>query len=224
MNSFENNPIHKQPKEEHSEEAIEKSPLPKEKLILERFRGRAGEVARAMMLVSTLVVGSGITKEAHAQESDSPTKTEQVKQEEQKLEINEANITTSSKWSGDIVESARNDMSKIKTPEDAEWLVRSHFNKFVSEYYMPTTGDLEEGPYGTKIRNYTEDDSKFLLQNAQEMKELLQEINEKFSVEAYKDRTEQVDDIITKLERKLSYAGQKQNEALKQLERILQQR
>jgi len=201
--------------------------LREEKSILERFRGKEGrDIAKVMIFVSALSAGAGIVKEAYAQETQPLTKIEQVKQEkqkEQKIEINEANLTASSMWSGNIIESARNDMDKIKTAEDAEWLVRSYFNQFVSEYYMPTKGNLKEGPYGIKMRDYSEDDSKFLLQNAREMKELLQELNEKFGIEAYEKRIEQIDDMITKLEKQSSYAGQKQKEVLERLEKMLQQ-
>jgi len=244
MNSFEKGPSSGQFNKEPLREVIErgeekeglgdefekKDVLQEEKSILERFRGKtAREVAKVMIFVSVLSAGSGIVKETYAQKAQSPTKIEeakqekQEKQEEQKIEINEANLTASSIWSGHIIESARNDMDKIKTAEDAEWLVRSYFNKFVSEYYMPTKGNLKEGPYGIKMRDYSEDDSKFLLQNAQEMKELLQELNEKFGIEAYKKRIEQIDDMIMKLEKQSSYAGQKQKEVLGRLENMLQQ-
>ncbi len=250
MNLFEKGPNPKQLPKQLNEESLEKveekkegledkedkfeiePALQEEESILGRFRGKAKTAARVMVVISLLSIGLGIVKEthAHAQEAQPLTKSEEVEQEkqeeekeEEKIEINEANLTASSMWSGNIIESARNDMDKIKTAEDAEWLVRSYFNQFVSEYYMPTKGNLKEGPYGIKMRDYSEDDSKFLLQNAQEMKELLQELNEKFGIEAYEKRMEQIDDMITKLERQSSYVGQKQKEVLERLEKMLQQ-
>jgi hypothetical protein len=190
--------------------------LTKERSVLERFKGKAKQVAVVLLFVSALSAGPGMVREAHAQETE--------QQEKQEEKINEANLTESSKWSRGVVESARADIKKIKTAEDAEWLARTHFNQFVSEYYMPTKGDLKEGPYGIKTRDYTEDDSKFLLRNAQEMKRIMQELNTKFGIEAFDKRMEQVDGMIKKLERQSSYSGRKQKEALERMEKLLQRR
>lgn len=199
--------------------------LAHERGVLERFKGKAKQVAGVLLFVSALSAGPGMVSEAYAQETKPATRTEQVqKQEKQEEKINEANLTESSKWSQGVVESARADMKKIKTAEDAEWLVRTHFNQLVSEYYMPTKGNLKEGPYGIKTRDYTEDDSGLLLRNAQEMKKIMQELNTKFGIEAFDKRMEQVDDMIKKLERQSSYSGQKQKEALERMEKLLQQR
>ncbi|MEK7669133.1 MAG: hypothetical protein AAB350_00880 [Patescibacteria group bacterium] len=199
--------------------------LTQERSVLERFKGKAKQVAGVLLFVSALSAGPGMVSEAYAQETKPATRTEQVqKQEKQEEKINETNLTESSKWSRSVVESARADMKKIKTAEDAEWLIRTHFNQLVSEYYMPTKGNLKEGPYGIKTRDYTEDDSKLLLRNAQEMKKVIQELNTKFGIEALDKRMEQVDDMIKKLERQSSYSGQKQKEALERMEKLLQQR
>jgi len=180
--------------------------IAQERSVLERFKGKAKQVAVVLLFVSALSAGPGMVGEAYAQETKPTTRTEQVqKQEKQEEKINEANLTESSKWSRGVVESARADMKKIKTAEDAEWLVRTHFNQLVSEYYMPTKGNLKEGPYGIKTRDYTEDDSKLLLRNAQEMKKVMQELNTKFGIEAFDKRIEQVDDMIKKLERQKKF-------------------
>jgi hypothetical protein len=89
---------------------------------------------------------------------------------------------------------------------------------------MPTKGNLKEGPYGIKTRDYTEDDLKLLLRNTQEMKKIIQELNTKFGIKAFNKRIEQIDDMIKKLERQSSYSGQKQKEALESVEKLLQQR
>ncbi|MCD6270601.1 hypothetical protein J7J23_02350 [bacterium] len=212
-------------REEEKKEVLEQNfdtetALREEKSVLEQFRGKAKNIAKVMLLVSALSVGPGMAKEAWAQKTQSAIKVEQIdqaKDEEQKIEINEANLTASSKWSGEIIEAAKNNMNKVKTAKDAEQLVRLYFNPFVTEFYMPTQGRVEEGPYGIKVRHYTEDDTKYLLQNAQEMKELLQELNDKFSIEAFDKRMRQINDMIKKLERRSSYAGQ-------QKERLLHER
>jgi cell division protein FtsL len=206
-----------------SEKALEK-----ERGILERFGGKAKHIARVMLVVSVLTSGPLLARKAYAEEGQARSKTEEVEHEKQNLEIDKAKLTESSQWSGGIVESARKDLVKIKTADDAEWLVRSYFNKFVSEYYLPTKGDLKEGPYGIKSRQYTLDDLKFLLKNARELKKILRGLNEKFGITAYQNRMEQINDIIYKtegqLEEQSSYAGQKEKESLEQLEKYLEGR
>jgi len=199
--------------------------IAQERSVLERFKGKAKQVAGVLLLVSALSAAPGMVGEAYTQEIKPTIHTEQAqKQEKQEEKINEANLTESSKWSRGVVESARADMKKIKTAKDAEWLVRTYFNQLVSEYYMPTKGNLKEGPYGIKTRDYTEDDLKLLLRNTQEMKKIIQELNTKFGIKAFNKRIEQLDDMIKKLERQSSYSGQKQKEALERMEKLLQQR
>lgn len=89
---------------------------------------------------------------------------------------------------------------------------------------MPTKGNLKKGPYGIETRDYTEDDSKLLLQNVHEMKKIMQELNTKFGIAAFDKRIKQSDDMIKKLERRSSYSVQKQEEALERMEKLLQQR
>lgn len=52
--------------------------LTQEKTILERFRGKATNVARTMLLVSTLSFGQGAVNEVYAQEDKVDTKIEKV--------------------------------------------------------------------------------------------------------------------------------------------------
>lgn len=197
--------------------------LAQERSVLERFKGRAKQVANVFLFVSALSAGPGVASETYAQETKPTARTEEVqKQEKQEEKINEDNLTESSKWSQGVIESARADIKKIKNAEDANWLVRTHLNQLVSEYYIPTKGNLKEGSYGRKTRDYTEDDSKLLLRNAQEMKEIIQELNTKFGIQGYEKQIEQVDIMIKRLERQSSYSGQKQKEMLERMEKSLQ--
>lgn len=227
MESFKFNPEQIKSKRlgfhEEGEKLKPEQALVQERGILKHFKGKANRVAGVLLLVSAFSAGPYMANETYAQENNSNIRTEKIqKQEEQVEKINRANLTESSKWSQDILDSARADIGKIKTSEDAEWLVRTYFNQLVSEYYMPTGNNLSDGPYGIKIRNYTEDDSKLLLRNAQEMKKIMQELNTKFGIEAFSERMEQADDMIEKLERQSSYSGQKQKEALEKIEKLLQ--
>ncbi|MFH1838090.1 MAG: hypothetical protein ABH808_01165 [Candidatus Kuenenbacteria bacterium] len=168
---------------------------------------------------------SNIIKETNILETKSTAQIKQVEEQQKKQEekINKANLTESSKWSLSIIKFAREDIKKIKTAEDAEQLIHTYFNQFVSEYYIPTKGDLKEGSYGIITRDYTEDDSKLLLQKAQEMKNIIQELSIKFGIKAFEKRTEQINDIIKKLEWRLSDAGKKEVEILRRFEKSLQQ-
>jgi hypothetical protein len=204
-----------------------------EQSILEKFRGKARQIVKVLTFVSALSVSSGMVNEVYAQQTKHAGRSEQVKkQEKTKEKINEANLTGSSTWSRGTVEAARADEKKIEQADeteaqkvkDAQWLVKTHFNQFVSEYYMPTNGDLKEGPYGIKMREYSEDDLRLLLQEAREMKSFLQELNAKYPLEAFDKRMEQIDDMIKKLEGRSSYSGQKQKEALDKMEQLLKDR
>lgn len=175
-----------------------------------------------MLLLTALSAAPGFTQGVRGQEGQQPTGTEDV-QKEKKSNINEANLTGSSIWARGIIESARADLKKIQNAEDAEWLIRSHLNQLVSEYYLPTKGALKEGSYGIKTREYSEDDKKFLHASAQEMKQLLEDLNTKYGVQAYEKRQEQINDMIQKLERRSSYAFQKQKDALERMENTLKQ-
>lgn len=184
--------------------------LAKERGIFERFSGKAKKIGNVMLLVSVLAMTSGVASKVNAQEQKgSDTKTEQV-QKDQEEKIDESKLTESSKLFRGIVKSAKVDMGKIKTQEDANWLIRTHFGHFVSEYYMPTEGNVKEGAYGTKTRDYSEEDLKLVLQEAKEMKKIFEDLNVKFKVEAFSSRMEQIDDLIKKVENRSSYSGQKQ--------------
>lgn len=203
--------------------------LAQERGVLERFKGKAKQVVGVLLFVSALSAGSGLVSETYAQEAEPATQIEQAqKQEERGEKINEANLTESSKWARDIINSAQAEMEKIETAEDAEWLLRTYFNQFVYEYYMPTKGNLKEGSYGLATRDYTEDDIKLLFKSALDMKGIVHNLNYKFKIKAFDKRMEQIDDVIIKLGKKSFYSGQKQKMAVermeKRIEEILQQR
>lgn len=194
--------------------------IEEEKSILDKFRGKARQVAKVMTLVSALSFGSGLANESRAEEPKAKKQTEQSA-EQSAAEINDANVTASSRWSEALVKLANNDRSQLKSSEDAEALVTSYFNQFISEYYLPTQGELKEGSYGMKERIYSDDDLRLLLQNAKEMKKMLEELNTQFGMKAYENRSQQIDDVIAKLERQNSYAGKDEARALEQLNSML---
>lgn len=135
-------------------------------------------------------------------------------------EINPANLTESSKWSSDIMRSVQEDLKKVRTAEDADFLLQTHFNAFVSEYYFPTKGNLKEGPYGTKAREYTPDDFKLLIRNIQEIKRTIEALNVKFGIKAFDERVGQANDMLEKIKDKSSYAGQKKKEILENMKKF----
>jgi len=215
MKSFENKPKIRQNNEEtwlKSAEALEE-----ERGILGRFKGKAKSVANLMLLVSALSVAPGVVNEAYAQAGNPTNKTEQVQAPSKQAveKIDESKLTESGKWARNIVEAAKKDLSKIKTAEDANWLIRDYFGQFVFEYYMPTKGQVEEGAYGTKSRVASGADLELILQEAKEMKTIIDYLNKKFGIEAYGNRSSQINDVILKATNRASYAGQKQSEILK---------
>lgn len=192
--------------------------------LTETLTGKAKRIANMFLVVSALSAGPGVVSEANAQENKPLVRAEQVeKRVVQEEKINEVNLTESSKWSVGIVAAARADMEKINTAEDAEWFVRSHVNPFVSEYYIPTKGNVKKGPYGISTRDYTQDDLRLLLRNTREIKRMVGELHGKFGIEEPAKRMDQLDDMVLKLGKEASFSGQKQKEALKNMDRFLQQ-
>lgn len=149
-------------------------------------------------------------------------KQKQEVQKEQKNKINEAKLTASSAWARDIIKNTYIDLKKIKTTKDAEWFIRSYINQFVSEYYLPTKGNLKEGVYGIKIREYSQDDIKLLLKITKEMKQILENLNKKYNINTYNKYQDQINNIIENLELQSSFSFQKQKEILDQVDKIFQ--
>jgi hypothetical protein len=198
---------------------IENGPQNDKSSKVKKFFKGIKEVGRKGLLASVVgasaLAGAGV-EQANAQEHKTVDKQhQQLSQEKQGPQIDESKLTESSKWSREIVNSAKADLKNIKTQEDANWLIRSYFGPFVAEYYTPTKGNLKEGAYGTKTREYSKEDLIFLLQQAKVMKQIVEELNAKFGVEAYGDRISEIDGLIGKLESRSSYAGQAQERMLK---------
>ena len=176
-----------------------------------RSSGKFGKLGRAFAMVGAFAAGSGLAAEASAGDAGGKAKQEDT---EKKGKIDESKLTESGKWARSMIEAAKAELRHLETAEDAEAFVSTHFTKFVSEFYMPTKGNVKDGPYGTKSRVLTWDDARLVAESAVAMREILVELNTKFPVEAYDKRLEQVDDMVTKSAKRSTYAGQKQAEML----------
>lgn len=148
-------------------------------------------------------------------QAESTNKVEEAKQGE-RIEHVEGfqKITEGSKWASDTVNAARAELERLETAEDASWFMKDHFNKFVGEFYMPTKGNISEGPYGTKTRENNSDDNRNILNSAKEMSQILDNVNTKFPLPEYVKMKEQFQDIIKKSEKNSSYSGGKQRKIL----------
>lgn len=192
----------------------------KERGFLERVEGKARQVAKVMALVSALSFGSGYAQESYAVEStDDTPKAERIERSHDRT-LGKERLTSAGRMFDRIVDDARKDMSKIKTAEDAEWLLRAHFDRFVGEYYTPTRGHVRKTPFGTRVREYSEGDLHSLLENAHDMKDILIQLHETYDID-HTERLRQIDDIIEKVERSSSYAGIVQSALMKQVEKQL---
>lgn len=222
MSPFKEGSPPEQPHQEISPELQPEIALQREKTQLERFREKGKKTAAAVatfLLLSTAAYGQ--RAERFQEEPKEGSEAEEVERGEKQIET--ANLTASSTWAIGIIDSARGDMGKISTSEDAEWLVRSHHNKLISEFYLPTKGNVKEGPYGVPTREYSEDDVKLLIEKAHDMKKILEALNNQFGIEAYEKRQAKLDDMIDALKRRLSYSWQKQQKALEEIERMIRQ-
>jgi hypothetical protein len=186
-----------------------------EKSLLEKFTGKAKNVARVMALVSALSAAPGLVPEAHAQQAPD-TKTEQV----EKNTINEANVTESGKWVRDILEKAKSELSEVETKKDAIIFINVNMGDFIKEYRFPTKGNIRKAEYNGKIydnivtRKYTKEDSKIIIETAKEFKTILQDLNSKFSLEGYDKTQNTLDEVINKATEESSYTHRKQQEIL----------
>ena len=194
-----------------SNELNPQNAIVQEKSIFERFTGLPKEVAKVLILVSALSAAPALASERSPEHGKQTTASE-TGEKKSGGEINEANLTSSSLWSQEIMNSARADLSKIKTAEDAKWFMKSRFKQLVSEFDFPTQGNIKEGVYGVKTREYSEDDLKLLLKNATEMKQLLQDLHARFGIENFDKYLERIDRMISETERRSSYSSQRQND------------
>ncbi len=97
-------------------------------------------------------------------------------------------LTRSSGWSQAIAENMRNNVNQVPNAKVADEFVRDHFNEFTSQYYSSPEGRSDA-------------DLNVMLQNAYKMRTSLNELNDKFGISDYQARSEQIEGIITKLER-----------------------
>lgn len=90
-------------------------------------------------------------------------------------EINQENLTDSSKWSTELLDEAKNKMTEVDTKEEAELFIRRHSKAWQREFFFPTRGEvLLTGE--SELQRYrvgTADDWRQIYQNILEMKELL---------------------------------------------------
>jgi hypothetical protein len=183
-----------------------------EKNLLGRFRGKAGNVAKLFMLMSTMAAAPNFVPSADAQERAPRASTEQIQDDV----IDEEKITASGTWARDMVNTARAELGEVKTAEDAEWFVRSNISRFHSEFRRPTKGNLEKGQYGNNIRRYSEEDLELVLESAKNIKDILDDLREKrFGDDLYEDEEEALNGMIEQLTQRTSYAGRKQSELLR---------
>src|SRR3989344_1088300 len=151
--------------------------------MFEKFNGKAKKLVQAVALTAAIVTP---VQEAQAEPAGraKTTAAEKMKAEH----IDESKITESGKLFRKIMKELRADSKNVKTQEDANWLVRDHFGGFVTEYYMPSKVNIKEGAYGTTERQYAPEDLKLVLNSAREMKKIIEDLNNKYKIEAYDKR------------------------------------
>jgi hypothetical protein len=202
--------------DKEEEQLFQSQAIEQERGLLRKFAGKAKNAASVLALVSALSAAPGMTTEAYGQQVPQ-TKTEQVIQNK----INEANLTESSTWSRDLLNQVKDDLNKVKTDEDAQWLA-AEITKVYSEWYLPTKGTLKEGPYGIKKREYSEDDKKLLAQNATEARKILQNLNMQHPIKGFERIDWQFGDMIKKIKNSMTYSSQRQEEISNHADDILE--
>lgn len=198
-----------------------------ESSILQKFTGKAKLISRVLIMTSMLTLGAGVFKEASAGENASKDSTEQVENKAggsssaEKTEINRNNLTASGMYAENVVLSARIDMEKVETSADANTLVRTHLNNLVSEFFEPTKGDVKEGAYGVRVVDRSQEDALLWEKSANEMKQIIEELNKDYGIEAFEKRISQINTIIEKLKKEASYSYQTQKKMMEEAEKEL---
>jgi hypothetical protein len=182
---------------------------------VDRLGAHAKKVIGVVSLATALSAGIGGTQDVHAEGNGNQARVTQNKL--QKESIDESKLTESSKWARRYVLDARADMKKIKTAQDAEWLLNTYLGPMMNEFYYPTKGKVERIEPGLTDRTYGEEDAKLVLQSCEEMVDILRELHLRYGVRAYDRRLEQIDDMIARMKTKSSYAYQKEQELLNKM-------
>ena len=159
-------------------------------------------------LAASAIAGMGSAERGGAQQEHPQQRTEQ----------RHLNGTESSRWAVDMMRQAKADLPKVKTKEDAEWLVRTYFEEgLMKEFYFPTKGVVShEKVYDVDVasRTYGEDDGDIISENFESMGKIMADLNSRFGLEGYANRVAQLADMERKIKDQASYAGRKERETL----------
>ncbi len=229
MRSFETSPFFEQEKRPDAEgaEAIDFRRLKEmesaeaqiqEKTLLEKFVGKAREMAGVFMLVTLAACSKEKSPESIPAVETPPTPAATTVHGENVEEINAANITDASKWSANIINSMKADRSRVKTAEDADMFLKLHVGEFLFETYAPKVLKAAlKNKRAEEIKDfmdYTTDDYRLTLKNARALRSTADELMTGFGLaEKYKEARDELDELIRTLEWNTSYAGEKAREA-----------
>ena len=129
--------------------------------------------------------------------------------------------TESSAWAQEIVQSARNDLSKIKTAEEVEWWSKKHVRGFITEFYFPTKGKLVDATHGLKARRETPREALFIKNQLTALGATYVELSKKFGIAIPPNITGQIKDMDNRLQEMQSYSFQEQRNTLDKAEEFL---
>lgn len=134
-----------------------------------------GKAARAAGLAAGILLPK-FGQPATAGESTSFEQQSAVAAKTAEKPINLKKLTESSKWSIEIVTGLKNELAKIKPNdyEGREAVIRFSYSKFVTEYYFPTKGKLEDLSHGMKMRKCSDEDWRQLSAAINEMKAIVE--------------------------------------------------
>jgi hypothetical protein len=189
--------------EENSEKELRDKTIAYERTLLERFKGKAGKLLRAYMLITSL---TNITSPVPAYGAESP-------------KMPEHHDTAETHYS-ESVSKAEAELSEVKSAEDAEWFMKSNTDPFTTEFYFPTHGETQEIS-GITVRKPNLENDKAMLSDAKVMQNILKQIHDKFPSAYTKKRIDQLQDVIEKLTHTTSYSGRKQHEVLEDEQRAV---
>lgn len=193
--------------------------IEREESFSERLQGSARKAAKVMMLITALSSLSAFSNDAEAGQyryyKDTP-RAEYV-QKNNAEQPERLRLTNASKWVGEKVRGAENDLKQIKTAQDAEWLVRLYVDGFANEFYMPSKGSSNRPNYNALPRIYTIDDAQYAIECAKILKGIMEDLHKRFGVGNYEERQARLDKVIVNLNQQTSYSFQKEQEAKREM-------
>ncbi|MEK7567300.1 MAG: hypothetical protein AAB513_00055 [Patescibacteria group bacterium] len=168
--------------------------------------GKLSKIIKAAVLAGSVALGSAPDVEAQVVKKETAVQKEAVKEMANTI------------WAKEMADKAIGEKTQLKNGEDLRMWTQSHIMPFISEFYMPTKGNLVDGTYG-KSRRLSPDEARVLIKHVSLLENAYLELHKKFNQPTGENITGQFKGMKDSLTEDTSYARQKEREILENWER-----